>query len=304
MDVIGYGDADVDIFLTLDRLPERDEKILAESYSLECGGMVTNTIVALSRLGRRAGFHGKIGDDLFGKMALKNFHQNQVDTTGVMIKKGGTTFFCVILLDPSREKALVSAPTDCRERYPEDVSEDIIRRANHLHTTAIFLPASVQAVQYARKHGLSVSMDMDARVADTEDFWDLLPQIDVLFVNQTGARRLSPGRDITQAAQTLIDRGGNMICITLGEAGSFIQKGQKKVRTEAFQLDVKDTTGAGDCFAAGVIQAFRSGWSLEKMGLYANAVAAISTTAIGGHTGAPTHPEVVQFLSERGIDFS
>jgi sugar/nucleoside kinase (ribokinase family) len=40
------------------------------------------------------------------------------------------------------------------------------------------------------------------------------------------------------------------------------------------------------------------------MGLYANAVAAISTTAIGGHTGAPTHPEVVQFLSERGIDFS
>jgi ribokinase len=303
MEVIGYGDADVDVFLTVDKIPERDEKILAKGYSFQIGGMVANTMVALSRLSRSVGFHGKIGDDAFGQTVLENLNANNVDTAGVLIIPGGDTFFCVVLLDRSGEKALISAPTDCRDRSPEDVSEKYISQAQHLHTTAIFLPAAEKAIDFAKNHGLTVSLDLDAgKVQLSDDVWDLLSSVDILFINRRGAHLIGNSPSIDEAARNIVSRTLKTVCITLGNKGSITATAEDYIKTDPFNVNVVDTTGAGDCFAAGFIHGYLSKWSIKSIALFANAVAAISITSIGGHTGAPHIEEVITFLKKNATD--
>ena len=302
MDVIGYGDADIDIFLSVPHLPGQDEKVLAKNYSFHPGGMIVNTLVSLRRLGRNVGYHGRIGDDDFGKKAIQNLEANHVDTGGVIHCPGGQTFFCVVLVDPSGEKALVSAATDCRERHAEEVSGSYISQARHLHTTAIFLEAANRAVDLAKQNGLSVSLDLDAGTAQKqEQIWNLLSKVDLLFVNQRGVRNLTGLESIDEALQAIVNHTKNIVCVTLGGEGCVAASPEELVQAKAFDVKVIDTTGAGDCFASGFIHAYLSKWPLEYAALFANAVAAMNTTGFGGHTNAPSLEETLRFLEKKGV---
>jgi len=178
--VIGVGDADIDIYLDVDHIPARDEKILADSFSLHPGGMVANFLVALSRLGTKCGFHGTVGDDDFGHMSLKHMQDHGVDISGAIIKHDGSTYFCVVMLDDSGEKALIVAPTDAIFPKPEDLSESVILSANHLHTTANYKPTVLEALRIAKDYGLTVSVDIERDQIDQfEDLGSLLSLITI-----------------------------------------------------------------------------------------------------------------------------
>ncbi len=301
LDIIGYGDADVDIILKLDRLPTKDEKVMARSYAFQKGGMVPNTLVALSRLGRQVGFHGAIGDDTFGQMVVENFQANGVDTGGVVVKKGEDTFFCVLLVNAHGDRVVLSAPTQTHIRHPEDVAEVVIKQARHLHTTVSFDPAGLRAMRLAKQHGLTVSMDMDAHTAGPEkDLDQMLSLIDVLLLNRLGAEKLPFGVDMEEKALILAARSQGIVCITLGEAGAITAAQGQIIHTPIFDVDVVDTTGAGDTFAAGFVHAFLSGWPVRDWPVFAGAVAALNCEHIGGHAHAPTLEDVIHFLKQRG----
>jgi sulfofructose kinase len=305
LEIIGYGDADVDIILNLDRLPVKDEKIQASAYSIQKGGMVPNTLVALSRLGRKVGFHGVIGDDTFGRIVVENFEANGVDTGGVVIKQGEDTFFCVLLVNPKGDRVVLSAPTTTHTRHPEDVSEPVIASANHLHTTVCFDPAGLRAMRLAKRHGLTVSLDMDAHtLGSEEELNQMLSMVDLLLFNQLGSAKLPFGETHEERARILAHKTGGIVCLTLGDKGAVTVYKDTILHTPIFEVDVVDTTGAGDSFAAGFIHAFLAGWPLENMAVFASAVAALNCQHIGGHTHAPTLREVVDFLGKRGVDLS
>mgnify|MGYP001101295168 CR=1 FL=1 len=305
MEIIGYGDADIDIILNLDHLPVKDEKIQASAYSFQKGGMVPNTLVALSRLGRQVGFHGVIGDDTFGQMVVENFQENGVDTGGVVVKHGEHTFFCVLLVNPNGDRVVLSAPTETHTRHPEDVSEKVIARAEHLHTTVCFDPAGLRAMQLAKQHGLTVSLDMDAHTeGPEEDLWEMLSLVDLLLLNQLGSAKFNFGKMHEERARLLAQRSGGIVCITLGEKGAITAYKDQLIHTPVFEVDVIDTTGAGDSFAAGFIHAFLAGWPVENMPVFASAVAALNCQYIGGHTHAPSLEAVLRFLEKHGISIS
>ncbi len=305
MEIIGYGDADVDIVLNLDHLPTADEKIQASAYSFQKGGMAPNTLVALSRLGREVGFHGVIGDDTFGQMVVDNFRQNGVDTGGIVIKPGEDTFFCVLLVNPNGDRVVLSAPTQTHQRHPEDVSEAVIAGARHLHTTVCFDPAGLRALRLAKQHGLTVSLDMDAHTdGPQEQLVEMLSQVDLLLLNQLGAAKLSFGQTHEDRARRLAQISGGIVCITLGAEGAITAHEERLFHTPVFEVDVVDTTGAGDSYAAGFIHAFLAGWPLEEMPVFASAVAALNCRHIGGHTHAPSLAAVMDFLDQRGVSLA
>ena len=305
MEIIGYGDADVDIILNLDHLPVKDEKIQASAYSFQKGGMVPNTLVALSRLGWQVGFHGVIGDDTFGQLVVENFQANGVDTRGVVVKEGEDTFFCVLLVNPNGDRVVLSAPTETHTRHPEDVSEKVIARAEHLHTTVCYDPAGLRAMQLAKRHGLTVSLDMDAHTkGPEEDLYEMLSLVDLLLLNQLGSAKLNFCKTHEDRARLLAHRSGGIVCITLGEKGAITAYDDQLIHTPVFEVDVVDTTGAGDSFAAGFIHAFLAGWPLEDMPLFASAVAALNCQHIGGHAHAPSLGAVMDFLDQRGVSLA
>jgi sugar/nucleoside kinase (ribokinase family) len=305
MDVIGVGDADVDIYLDVDHVPGQDEKVLARNVSFYPGGMVANFLVALSQVGTSCGFHGPVGDDEFGRTTLADLAAYNVDTSGAIVKPGARTYFCVVMLDGSGEKALVVAPTSCLFPQPEDVSAYWIAQARHLHTTAAVVATAIKAVQIAKGHGLTVSVDIEPSAADQGvAMQPLLSQVDVAFVNQRAAKLLGGTDSLEEAAHKIVSHGPEIVCVTMGAQGSLFVSQTEFFRAPAFSVDVVDSTGAGDCFAAGFVHGFLKGWSLAQAAYFASAMGALSVTRRGGHANLPGREEVLAFLAARDIDLS
>jgi sugar/nucleoside kinase (ribokinase family) len=303
MDVIGFGDIDVDIYLEVDRIPSRDEKVMANSVNFYPGGMVANFLVALRRLGTTCGFHGPVGADEYGEIAVKDLKDNQVDTSYMVVKKGKKTYFCVVMLDDSGEKALIVAPTECLAPEEEDIISDAIKSAKHMHT--IFHgPAQAKAIQMARENGLTISVDFEpASVKGASNLDDLLSKIDIAFINRNALRLMSPHEDLERAARDVVSRGPKIVCVTSGKEGVLIVMDSKPeaIKVNSFDVPVVDTTGAGDCFAAGFVHGYLAGWPIDFVGRFASATAALKIMSKGGHAGAPKFGQVLSFLKENNI---
>lgn len=85
--------------------------------------------------------------------------------------------------------------------------------------------------------------------------------------------------------------------ITRGREGALLFDRDGDVSVPAFEVDVTDTTGAGDAFTAGLIDAWLlAGDSMETAGRFAGAVAALNCTTDGARGGLPTRDEVREFL--------
>lgn len=295
--VIGVGDLDIDIYLQLDHIPGQDEKVLAEKVELHPGGMVANFLACLQRLGTDSIFHGPVGNDEYGKLALADLESNGVDISGAIVKEGEKTYFCVVMLDGSGEKSLIVAPSGCLFPTPSDVSGDLIATATHLHTTAADGQTALKALTLAKQHGLTTSLDLESTmVRDKGVLLRLLTNVDLLFVNQHAATALMQSNDIETAAVDILSMGPAVVCVTMGADGSLVAIPGEAFFTRAFPVEVVDSTGAGDCFAAGFVHGFLQEWPLSKTARFASAVAAISIQYRGGHAGAPTQKEVESFL--------
>jgi ribokinase len=287
--VLGVGDAGPDIFLGVDRLPGPDEKVVARSVTRRPGGMVANFLVAFRRLGLTCGLNAVVGDDELGRLTLADLDASGVDRSAVVVRPGGQTFFCTVLLDPSGEKALVAAPTDCFFPSAEDVDERAIARAQHLHTTDGDVRSATRAATLARRHGLTVSVDVEgASSPDPGELRALVALADVLFVGAGGARALGE--------TDLLRLGPRIVCTGMGAEGAVVDTKKESILIRAYGVPVVDSTGAGDCFAAGFVHGFLQGWPVGETARFASAVGAIAVTQLGGHEGAPRLDEVERFL--------
>ncbi len=296
LDVLGVGDADMDIYLDVDHIPARDEKVLARAVELHPGGMVANFVVALQKLGATCGFHGPVGDDDYGRAAVDNLVRHGVDTSGVIQKAGQQTYFCTVLLDASGEKALVVAPTPCLFPEPQEIQPELIARARHVHTTAANRATLERTLAIARAHGIPVSLDLEPTMLAQPGIESLLMGVEILFVNQRAIQAVHAASPL-DAVRRLRALGIPTVCITLGAEGVVAGQGDRIVEQAGFRVPVVDTTGAGDCFGAGFVYGTLQGWPLEQTLPFATAVAAHKVMHRGGHSGSPSMEQVHAFLA-------
>jgi sugar/nucleoside kinase (ribokinase family) len=74
------------------------------------------------------------------------------------------------------------------------------------------------------------------------------------------------------------------------------------VSVPGFPVRVVDTTGAGDVFHGAFLFGLLRGWEGRDILTFANAVAALKCTQMGGRAGIPRMDEVRAFLTERGYN--
>ncbi len=298
-EVVGVGDADVDIYLDVPHIPMHDEKVAATDATWYPGGMVANFLVALHRLGTSCCFHGPVGADAFGQMVQENFALQGIATNGLIVKPNGSTYYCVVLLDKSGEKALVIAPTDCISPVPNDIDPAIIAPARHLHTAGARLDAALKAARIAKQHNLSVSLDLEpSNLGIPAQLAELLTLTDLLFVNHRALAQLT-GSDLSPvtALPLLLARGPRTVCVTSGAEGAWVGTHEGTWYIPAFAVPIVDSTGAGDTFAAAFVYGYRAGWSPLRSARFAAAAAALAIGQRGGHHGTPTGDAVHSFLA-------
>jgi ribokinase len=301
-DVLAIGDADVDLFLSVSHLPQRDEKVLGRLLGEFPGGISANFCCAASKIGMRAALVALVGDDRYGELSLASLREANVDTDLVIVKPGGQTFFCVVMLDDSGEKALTLVVTDCIAPRPADIDPESLGQARLVHLIANDVDDMTWVAREAKKRGTLVSLDIEPTttigVSET-GYRTLLSHVDLAFPNAAGLRSLFAGDELA-GAREILRLGPKVAVVTLGADGCLVVTQDEAIRLPAYTVPVADTTGAGDCFIGTFVSLYLQDWTLRRCGTYASAAAAISVTKVGSRTALPTLDDIERFLSNSG----
>jgi fructokinase len=330
MDIVTLGELLVDMF------PAEVGRRLVDvtAFSPKPGGAPANVAVAARRLGASSAFIGKVGEDFFGHHLKDVLAQEGVETRGLRFDHEARTTMAVIAMPDANTAEFVfyrNPGADQRLR-PDELDLDLLRSAKAFHFGSLSLTdeparsATIEAVRVAREAGALVSYDVNYRPS----LWKLpagalrqalamLPHVSLLKVNEgelallTGLDRVDPADpiELEAAARTLLEKGPELVIVTLGKDGSTFQCAAGGAYVPAFRVETVDAVGCGDSFIAALLvrlttfDDWRKALAVETLSealRYANAAGAITSTRRGVIPALPDAREVEAFLAERGSD--
>ena len=316
LDLVVVGDCNPDLVITGgDVTPAfgQAEK-LVDGISLMIGGSAAITAVAAARLGLRVALVAAVGDDPAGELMLSLLASERVDISAVLVRAGQPTGMTAVLSvgtaggpggsppqastaggpggsppQASTDRAILTALGAMTSLTAADVPP---LRARHLHVSSYFLverslgPGLAGLLAAVRRRGLTTSLDTNY---DPAGRWGdhllraALAESDVFVPNEAEALGISGEPDVGKAAAALSGLGVRSLVTKLGDRGALCGSGGPLVSVPA--VVPVDTTGAGDCFNAGLIAGLLDGLELTRAVALGCAVGALSTAAVGG-TGA------------------
>jgi fructokinase len=311
VDVVGIGSCGVDYFAMVPRLLGPEEKINADRMEIHAGGVTANNLTQVARLGASTGWLGLIGDDENGCIIQKAFIDDGMDLSGIEVVKGERSTLTWIPVDASGERCIYMFPNvagkisvfQVRNRFAPH-----IQNAKHFHTEASQLPIAPvkEAMRLAKEANVRVVFDLDVtprffaqmNLGTQEELCESLKLVDVLKPCKAAARELTGETDYERIANKLLDLGPKLVAITQGTEGCLIASREKKARVPAFKVNVVDTTGAGDAFMGGLSYALLQGWDYPRVGVFANACAALCCTRVGARAMSK-RDEVLAFIQSK-----
>lgn len=300
-DILIPGEINPDLILSGDVEPQfgQAEKLVGSAV-LTVGSSSVITACGAARLGLKVAFIGVCGDDLFGHFMLDEMTKRGVDVSAVRVDPDQQTGLTVIL-NKGNDRAMLTYPGAIAALRAEDVTDDLLRRARHLHVASYFLqdalrPGLPDLFARARALGLTTSLDTNW---DPSGEWqgvlDLLSLTNVLFLNEAEARLLTGAESVDLAAERLANRVETLV-IKLGETGALGVRNGQKIQVPSISVQVVDTVGAGDSFDAGFLYGYLHGWSLDRSLRLAVVCGALSTQAAGGIAAQPTLDQTLSYL--------
>ena len=312
VDVVGIGSCGVDYFAIVPRLLGPEEKISASRMEIHAGGVTGNNLTQVARLGATTGWLGLIGDDENGRLIQKAFTDDAMDLSGVEVVKGEYSTMTWIPVDADGERCIYMFPNINGKLSVDQVRSRFaphIRGARHFHTEASQLPIAPvkEAVQIAKQANVRVLFDLDVspsffaqmNLGTQEELTEALKFVDVLKPCKAAAREITGESDYDAVADKLLYLGPSTVAITMGADGCLIASREERVRVPAFQVKVVDTTGAGDAFMGGLSYGLLQGWDFARVGVFANACAALCCTKVGARAMA-RRDEVAAFIQSSG----
>jgi len=174
----------------------------------------------------------------------------------------------------------------------------------HFHLASLFVVPHLRReapsmLRAAREAGLTTSMDT---CWDPKGEWmnvldPCLPELDILFMNEDEAMQIAAGRSLPTMARTILEQGTRAIVLKRGREGCSVFTSSDEITCPAYEVDVQDTTGAGDCFVAGFLAAHLEGASPERAGHTGNAAGALGVQCIGAIEGLLPRPKFDEWMA-------
>ncbi len=290
-DVLVVGELNVDLILDeIGKFPEVGKEVLADRMTLTLGSSSAIFASNISSLGAKVAFIGKIGNDKFGEIVLDSLKAENVDVSLLKIDRLLDTGITVVL-NVDEDRANVTYPGAMNHLTIEDITEEDLMKAKHLHFSSYFLQPGMwkglgELFKKAKKLGLTTSFDMQWDPLETWklDIADVLPNVDVFLPNENELMFLA-GKDNLNDAIESIKEYTNILVIKRGNKGSMVHFNDQLLDLPPFlNKQVVDAIGAGDSFNAGFIYKFINGNSIPECQKFGNLTGAVSTTAAGGTT--------------------
>ncbi|HZQ25438.1 MAG TPA: carbohydrate kinase family protein [Terriglobales bacterium] len=293
-EVVGLGSCGVDFFAIVPKLIGADEKVNATHLEIHAGGVTGNNLTQIARLGATAGWIGFIGNDDNGRIIQHEFEADGMDLSGIEVCPGELSTMTWIPVDAQGERCIYMFPNVTAKITPKDIRSRFarhIQQAKHFHTEAsqLPLPPVLEAIKVARESNVKVIFDLDvdpayfvrAGLGTEEGLKETLRLTDVLKPCKAAAKELTGESDYERIARKLLDMGPKLVAITMGSEGCLIATAENITHVPSFLVKVVDTTGAGDAFMGGLSYGLLQGWDHGRVGVFANACAALCCTRVG-----------------------
>ena len=303
-DVYVYGDVNIDLVVPgVDALPDPGTEADVPVMETFVGGGAALFALGVAKLGLVPVFQGSVGRDMYGAYIRSLFRELGADDSLLSdsdTKKTGIS----ISFTNERDRCFLTYRGTNEGLSLRHMDLEQVRYARHVHVTGyegtsnhgeyLGMLKKIKALP-----GVTVSFDVgwDMTGAWYEGIFELLPMIDVLFMNETECCHYTRCSDPEEGARKLAQSAG-MAVIKLGKRGSMAVKDGVLTFAPAYPVTAVDTTGAGDSFNAGFVSAFLEGRSMEECLKYGNGCGALSVTKLGGNTGFPFRNELEQWIRD------
>lgn len=297
-DIVSLGYASVDHFIRVTKYPSMGQKIPYHSYTVLGGGQAATASIAISRWGATSRFVGRVGDDATGDQSIQWLQQAGVICDSALKTPGVTS-----------QTAYIIVPDDCGERTviwnrqpglnlsAEDLQPLWFRNTKVLFVDGHELDAAVRAARWVRENGGKVVLDAE-HIGN--DRGSLLSLTDIAVGSEDFGLREFGTADPEETIAVLRQAGVGFAGVTLGNRGSLADWGEGVRRFRAIDVNVVDTTGAGDIFHAALAYAAFKGMQPDRMMTFATVAAGLSCEALGGRSAIPACDAVLDRMQQEG----
>ena len=297
--IVVVGSFNADLTTYLERMPRPGETVNGDTFVTGPGGKGSNQAVAAARLGAEVTFIGRVGDDVNSKIAYDLWQEEGINTDYVVQDPDHATGVAPIFVDAEGENMIVVVLGANNRLQPSDIdaAKEIIAEVDVLITQ---LEINYDIVEYALKVAKEAGIITILNPAPAGEISrDVLELADYITPNETELEALS-GKSIKNAiegARSLLVSDEQTIIVTMGSEGAQFVRQDADELIPIYNVDVVDTTGAGDAFNGGLAVALAEGKPIQEALVFANATAALAVTKNGASASMPTRAEVDELIS-------
>ena len=289
MKILGIGNAIVDVICKVDDnfvsennltkstmklfFDENEFKKLLKNLKIEktvSGGSVANSIVGISQLGDKAGFIGKISDDIFGSKYEEGLKKENVEYFYSKKKEKLPTGTCLILVTPDSERTMCTYLGTAGKINENDVNSDAIKNSEiillegYLWDEGEPKKAFDKAINNANTVAMSLS-DQFCVDRHKPHFLELVKnKLDITFANEQEITSLIEAKNFDEVIN-FSKQLNKLIVVTRGAKGAVAILGNEVYETGIKKnLKIVDLTGAGDLFAAGFLHGYMNKLTINE----------------------------------------
>jgi len=298
--ILVIGSSNTDMIIKLPYLPGPGETVLGSDFIITQGGKGANQAVASARAGGDVIFISCLGDDLFGESTLKSLKNNGIDTSCIKVIPDIPSGIALINVSQTGENSISVAPGANSYLKPSDITDnaEIIESADIiLVQLEIPLETVETVVSLAKKYNKPIILNpAPARSLSQE----IINNVTIITPNEKEACLLL-GIDHTEesyafSTRLLRELGADAVITTLGGNGAYYSMNGVEKHIKGYEVEVLDTTAAGDTFNGFLAVSIARGDSLEKAITIANRAASLSVTKFGAQDSIPYIDEVTRSL--------
>jgi len=286
-----------------EQIKKLEKKLEQQQKKLAPGGSEANTLTALSMLGHKVVYFGKVAKDDHG-----HHYHNKLIENGVIskvIKVDGMTGRAITFITPDSERTFATHLGVATLLEDNEINEADIVEAKFLHLTAYILneeltrKGAIRAMNIAKSNNVKICLDLgDPNMVKANK--ELLKEIteeyvDIIIANENEAKEFT-GEEPEQAVETL-SKIADIAIVKLGEKGSLIKDKNNLIKISGFKVNAVDTTGAGDTYTAGFLYGLLNNLDLETSGKIASFIASKVVEVKGARLGKIDKKEIENIIA-------
>jgi sulfofructose kinase len=295
IDVVGLGLNATDTVIRVRVFPPLGGKERLLSSSMQAGGQIATALVTCQRLGLRTRYLGKMGDDVGGRFQLASLRAEGLDLRYAKVARGTPNQFAYIIVDEATGERTVFW-----DRHPRlavataELKREALRGARALLIDGCDVEACCTTARWARAQGIPVIADLDTVYKKVEK---LFPLIDYMVASANFLPALTGDNDPFRVLKYMA-KEHHMPApgMTLGRDGALVLHAGRFHYSPGYVVETVDTTGAGDVFHGAFVYGLVSGWEMNRILDFANAMAGLNCTALGARGGIATRAQAEKLV--------